>query len=427
MEPRSQERFSALYVRDFRIFWVGQVISFSGTWMQSVAQGWLVYSITRSPVHLGIVAAAASLPVLLFTLVGGVVADRVPRKNLLILTQCLSMIPALLLGILAELRVVTVWQIAALAFFLGTVNAFDVPARQSFLSEMVQKGRLMNAIALNAAAFNGARIIGPIAAGLAIAAVGVAACFYINAASFLAAIIALSRIKGRREEPAGARQRVTFPLILRDLGEGLRYVRSEQDVFRIMLLVATFSLFGIPFVTFLPVFAEDVLRVGPQGLGFLAGSSGTGALAAALIIAFVGEIRLKGRFMSAAGIVFAASLILFSLSGSYALSLGLLALSGWGIVSFLATGNSFIQLSVPDVLRGRVMSIYALVFLGVAPVGSYIIGHLAAAVGTPGAVTAGAAVCLLAMVSLSGHLRLLDRTARPGATTDNGRGSSEDQ
>ncbi|HET6516027.1 MAG TPA: MFS transporter, partial [Thermodesulfovibrionales bacterium] len=370
-ETQGHERFSALYVRDFRIFWIGQAISFSGTWMQSVAQGWLVYSLTKSPFYLGIVAAASSMPVLFLTLIGGVVADRVPKRNLLIITQMLSMIPALLLGMLTDLKIITVGEITALAFFLGTVNAFDVPARQSFLSEMVQKGRLMNAIALNSAAFNAARIIGPMAAGLTIAAVGIALCFYINAASFLAAIMALFMIKGRKEgTPDRVRNdTVTVSELSKDLLEGLRFVKNRGDVFRIMLLVATISLFGIPVVTFLPVFAEDILKVGPRGLGFLGGSSGVGALAAALTIAFIGEVKKKGPFMFVSGLLFCLCLLVFSCSKDFALSAVALALVGWGVVSFLAVANSFIQLATPDSLRGRVMSVYTLVFLGMAPVG----------------------------------------------------------
>lgn len=410
--PPVQERFSALYVRDFRIFWIGQVISFSGTWMQSIAQGWLVYSLTKSPFYLGLVATAASVPVLFFTLLGGVVADRFGRRGLLISTQILSMFPALLLGVLTELKIITVEEIMIIAFFLGTVNAFDIPARQSFLSEMVRKGHLMNAIALNSAAFNGARIIGPVIAGIAIAAVGIAACFYINAASYLAAIVALLMIKtGRGGFPQeGRRPRgISVSNIWADISEGLRFVRNEKDIFRIMLLVATFSLFGIPFITFLPVFAEGILKAGPKGLGFLAGASGIGALAAALLIAFFREMEKKGRFMFAAGLVFCVSLAGFSLSGSYNLSALILVFTGWGIVSFLAVANSFIQLSTPDDLRGRVMSVYTLVFLGMTPVGNAIMGATAHIVGTPAAVLAGALICLAATVSLSGHLRALVR------------------
>jgi len=394
-------------VRDFRVFWIGQLISFSGTWMQSTAQGWLVYSLTKSPLYLGIVATAASLPVLLFTLLGGVVADRFRKRNLLIITQSLSILPALLLGFMTEIRIITPFHIIMIAFFLGMVNAFDLPARQSFLVEMVQKGRLMNAIALNSAAFNGARIIGPLIAGLTIASIGIAACFYVNALSFLAAIIALLRIKGLpfrglEFQGTGTRRIVSY---LHDLGEGLRFIKDNKDILRVMVIVATFSLFGIPFVTLLPVFAEDILRVGAKGLGYLGGASGLGAFTAAFIIAYKGEIRIKGLFMSLAGLVFSISLFSFSMSRDFYLSLVLLILTGWGIVSFLAIGNSLIQLTVKDELRGRVMSVYTLLFLGLSPVGNSLIGLMANIFGADRAIMAGSCICIMTMLMLMKRIR----------------------
>ncbi len=414
--PRARDRFPALYVRDFRVFWIGQLISFSGTWMQSTAQGWLVYSITKSPFYLGLVATASSLPVLLFTLIGGVVADRLMKRKLLVITQTLSMLPALSLAVLIDLKLVTVWQIMLFATLLGTVNAFDVPARQSFLVEMVQKGRLLNAIALNSAAFNGARIIGPFFAGLTIASIGVAACFYVNAVSFLAAIAALLMIRTKSEAGKGlflkpsadADSSGRLSVLIRDLREGLSFVRGEKNIFRILLLVATFSLFGIPFVTLLPVFAEDILKVGPKGLGILAGASGVGALIAAVFIAFKGEIEKKGRLMTAAGLIFCAALLSFSLSKDYPASIMILVLAGWGMVSFLAVANSFIQLSTPDLLRGRVMSFYAFVFLGIAPVGNALMGSIAHVVGTDRTVSIGSFLCLLAVLLTSKRLRAMD-------------------
>lgn len=409
------ERFPALYVRDFRIFWIGQVISFSGTWMQSTAQGWLVYSLTKSPFYLGLVATAASVPVLLFTLIGGVVADRFMKRNLLIVTQTLSMVPAFALAILIDLKIVTVWEIVGFAALLGTINAFDIPARQSFLVEMVQKGRLMNAIALNSAAFNGARIIGPFIAGITIASIGVALCFYVNAVSFLAAIIALLMIRARGlpmekriSGSSGEEERSRSSIFFRDIYEGLCFVVRERRVFRIMLLVAIFSLLGIPYVTLLPVFAEDILRVGPKGLGILAGSSGIGALSAALFIAFMGDIRKRGRLMFSSGLIFGIALLFFSLSTSYEVSIGILMFAGWGMVSFLALANSFIQLITPDLLRGRVMSVYALVFLGIAPIGNALMGAVAHFVGTDIAVALGSSLCLLAVLLSSRYLKSMD-------------------
>lgn len=383
--------------------------------MQSTAQGWLVYDLTKSPFYLGIVAAAASLPVLFLTLIGGVVADRFKKRKLLVVTQTLSMVPALALAVLIDLRIITVWEIVVFATVLGTVNAFDVPARQSFLFEMVQKGRLMNAIALNSAAFNGARIVGPFIAGITIASIGVAACFYVNAVSFLAAIIALLMIKTRSDvakvktiETPGEHQRSHQSIFLHDLSEGLRFVAGERNVFRIMSLVAILSLLGIPFVTLLPVFAEDILKVGPKGLGILAGSSGVGSLLAALLIAFRGEIKKKGRFMVRAGILFSVSLLLFSISENYLASAIILVFTGFGIVSFLAVGNSFIQLTIPDILRGRVMSVYAFVFLGIAPIGNAVMGTVAHFAGTASAISIGSTLCLLAVILSSKQLRAMD-------------------
>ncbi|MBI5188915.1 MAG: MFS transporter [Nitrospirae bacterium] len=388
----NSQRFSALYQRDFRLFWFGQLISLSGTWMHSVAQGWLVYSLTRSPFYLGMVAAIASLPILLFTLIGGVVADRFLKRNLLLLTQALSIVPALLLGILTDLNIITVWHVALLAALLGTVNAFDIPARQSFLVEMVGKGHLLNAIALNSAAFNGARMIGPMIAGLTIAYIGLPACFYLNALSFFAVIIALSKMKMRGDI------KVSSKGLIGDFMEGMRFIENEREIYRIILLIAVFSLMGIPYITLLPVFAVEVLGSGPEGLGFLVGATGTGALSAALFIAFRGDIKEKSRFMSISALCFSFSLFAFSISKAFYLSIAILVFTGWGIVSFLATANSFIQLSVPDNLRGRVMSVYALVFLGTAPIGNSIIGVSADYLGTTDAVTISGIICIIASV-----------------------------
>ena len=218
--------FSSLYYRDFRLFWFGQLISLSGTWMQSIAQGWLVYSLTKSPFYLGMVAAAGSLPILLFTLVGGIVADRFRKRNLLLITQALSIIPALLLGILTDIHLIAVWQVALLAALLGTVNAFDIPARQSFFVELVGKSNLTNAIALNSAAFHGARMVGPVIAGITIAFMGLPACFYLNALSFFAVIIALSKIKVRGERIKSSNG------IMRDFIDGIQYIKSKSDIYR---------------------------------------------------------------------------------------------------------------------------------------------------------------------------------------------------
>ncbi|MDP2752842.1 MAG: MFS transporter [Nitrospirota bacterium] len=386
------KRFSALHYRDFRLFWFGQLISLSGTWMQSVAQGWLVYSLTKSPFYLGLVAAAGSLPILLFTLAGGIVADRFRKRNLLLMTQALSIIPALVLGILTDFNLIAVWHVALMATLLGSVNAFDIPARQAFLVEMVGKSNLTNAIALNSAAFNGARMIGPVIAGMTIAYIGLPSCFYLNAVSFVAVIIALSKINIRGEIKESSNG------FIRDFTEGIQFMKSKPEIYRIILLIAVFSLLGIPYITFLPVFAVEVLRAGPKGLGFLVSAAGIGALTAALFLAFKGDIKDKNRFMFISALCFSFSLFAFSLSKIFYLSIVILIFVGWGIVSFLATANSFIQLSVPDNLRGRAMSIYALVFLGTAPLGNSLLGVLANSFGTSRAVSISAIICIIASV-----------------------------
>lgn len=389
---RNSGRFSALRFRDFRLFWTGQIVSYSGTWMHSTAQGWLVYSLTKSPFYLGVVSAASWLPILLLSLVGGAVADRFRKRNLLLMTQALSMLPALVIGILTARGVVTVWHVIAMGFLMGTFNAFDIPARQSFLIEMVRKESLLNAVALNSAAFNLARILGPVAAGLIIEHVGLAPCFFINSASFLAVIgaLALMRVQGL----AGRKRKS----ILGEIFEGVGFTRREPEVMRPMLLVALFSLFGLPFIALLPVFAEEILGVGASGLGFLAGAAGAGALGSAMMLAFRGDVSGKGRPMAMAAVGFPAALLVFSLSTDYALSLLALVFAGFAIVSFLALANSSIQLLTPDGLRGRVMSVYTTVFLGMIPIGHSMMGAVASALGTARAVSLGAGVCLAASV-----------------------------
>jgi len=384
------ERFSALSFRDFRLFWFGQLVSLSGTWMQSVAQGWLVYSLTKSPLYLGLVAAASSFPILLFTLLGGVIADRFPKRNLLLITQGLSIIPAVLLGVLTSMGIATVWHVAVLAFFLGTINAIDIPTRQSFLAEMVGKGHIVNAIALNSAAFNGARIIGPMIAGLTISYLGIPACFFLNAVSFVAVIAALSSMQIKGEIRIGTEG------VLSDFMEGISYIRESREIIHVMLLITVFSLVGLPYISLLPVFAAEVFHKGAKGFGFLVGASGIGALTAALAIAVKGDIVNKTRFMSFAALCFSIALFIFSFSTIFPVSLVVIMFGGWGMVSYLAAANSYIQVSVPDELRGRVMSVYSFVFLGTVPIGNSIMGIVADKTGTTNAVAGAGIICIIA-------------------------------
>ncbi|MBI5101993.1 MAG: MFS transporter [Nitrospirae bacterium] len=393
--PAGPERFSALSHRDFRLFLIGQTISLSGSWMQSVAQGWLVYSLTKSPFYLGMVAAASALPIMLFTLLGGVVADRVPKRNLLLFTQAMSILPAVALGILTGTGTITVWQIAVMAFILGAINAIDIPARQSFLIEMVGREDLANAIALNSAVFNGSRIIGPVIAGLSITHFGMPACFFINALTFIAVLIALARMNttGKSEMKSEG--------IIKDFMKGISFLREKKEMLHIIGLIAVFSLVGIPFINLVPIFAGEVFHSGPRGFGLLVAASGAGALTAALGLAVFQDIRRKTFFMSFAAVCFSTALILFSVSRVFAYSLVIIAVGGWGMVSYLAAANSFIQVSVPDNLRGRVMSVYSFVFLGLVPIGNTVMGISADMIGTTNAVLAGGLICLICSVLFS--------------------------
>lgn len=362
---------SAINSRDFRLYIAGQIISLTGTWMQSVAQNWLVWSITGSSFYLGVVNGASSLPMLLFTIFGGIVADRFAKRRILIFTQTLSAIPALMLGLFVDLDIITIWYIVVSAFFLGTINAFDVPVRQSFLIDMVGRESLTGAIALNSAVFNGARLIGPVVAGLILSLFSISTCFYINALSYLAVVVALFML---RTEGFTSQRDLT---IIRGLMDAIRFVISNKRVFYLLLLVMIFSVVAVPYAILLPAITEQVFR-GEAGLyGFLMGAVGGGSFTAALFMAFRSEVADKRRFVEGSTVVFSVFLFLFSLSRDIYFSLVLLFGIGFSMISFFATANSVIQHSTPDYLRGRVMSLYTLVFLGMAPIGNFTVGVLA--------------------------------------------------
>ncbi|MDO8281699.1 MAG: MFS transporter [Thermodesulfovibrionia bacterium] len=388
--------FSSLYNRNFRLYWFGQVISLTGTWMHSAAQGWLVLKLTDSPFYLGLVGAAASLPSVVFSLAGGVAADRLSKRKILIAAQVVLMFLALLLAFLVMADVVTVWHVVAIAFFVGTTRAFDMPARQAFFIEMVGKENLMNAIALNSAAFNGSRVIGPSVAGLIISFMGIAACFFFNSLSFLAAIIGLMLIRiavseKKEEERKG---------VMEEFKEGMRYIFSESSVYTLLMFIAITGFFGLPYISFLPIYARDILNTGAAGYGILMSVAGAGAFAGAISLVLKGDHSRKGLLLAVSGIVFSISLLIFSFSTAAWLSNVMLFLVGWGAVSHIATANSMLQLAVPDRLRGRVMSAFTLVFLGTATLGNLAIGSLAHYVGTQHALETVAGTCLVGTLIL---------------------------
>jgi MFS family permease len=379
----------ALGYRDFRLFWLGQLVSLTGTWVQSVAQQWLVLKLTGSAFALGLVTTVQFTPLLLLALVGGAISDRVSKRNLLLLTQVVSGLLALLLGVLVQTGAVRYWHVLLIALILGTVNAFYVPARQAFVPELVDKDTLLNAVALNSAIFNGARVIGPAVGGILIAAIGLSLNFYLNAASYVAVIIGLLLIRPRREVRVTENKN-----IWREVGDGLHYIAASPTVYTILALVGAASLFGLNFTTLLPLFAGFVLHVGSSGYGFLAAAMGAGSLTGAITLAFMRERRHVRTFIYAGAIIFALTEIAFSVSRLYGLSLSLLVVVGLSSTLFTTTANTSVLSSTPAHLQGRVMSVYSLMFLGMTPFGSFLSGVVAQRFGAPVAMAAGGAITL---------------------------------
>lgn len=360
---------AALKHRNFRLFWSGQCISLVGGWMQYMAQAWLVLELTQSSFLLGVIWACQFGPTLLLSLAAGVVADRFPKRRIIILTQSANMLLALVLGILVLTGAVRYWHVAVLAFLLGMSNTLDVPARQSFVVEMVGKEDLMNAIALNSSIFNGARIIGPALAGLIIARTGTAACFLINSASFLPVLAGLLLM--RLKDSPGGRNTRDFA---GEMKSGMTYIFNTPDVFYPLLLTGILSAFAMNFHVLVPVYATEVLGRGAQGFGFMMTAVGAGAFVGAGLLAFLSRYgpRQVTIYISAAGLC----LFQLALSGTstYGLSLAFLTLLGWSMATFTASVNSFIQSRAPHELRGRVISVYILLFSGMMPVGSIFSG-----------------------------------------------------
>jgi predicted MFS family arabinose efflux permease len=389
MQP--YKSISALKHRNFRLFWTAQMISLTGTWMHQTAQGWLVYKLTDSPFFLGLTGMTASLPILLFTLAGGVVADRFPKRNIILTTQGILMCLALILAILVATGTVSIWYVLVLAFFIGSAHSFEIPARQSFIIEMVGKKDLLNAIALNSSAFHGARMIGPAIAGVLMGLIGLAACFFINSLSFLATIVGLLKMRFKPDEIKTSPK--TGAIV--ELKEGLSYIFHHPEVYTLLILVGITSFFGFPYITFLPVYARDILETGETGLGVLMGFAGAGAFSGAVSLALRGDSSRKGIIMAVSGIIFSLALFVFSMSRNVWLSCAMLFFVGTGAINQIATANSLLQISVPDHLRGRVMSSFTTMFLGMAPLGNLTLGSLAHYAGTQNALTTGAVFCLL--------------------------------
>jgi MFS family permease len=389
----------ALRHRNYRLFLTGQIISTVGTWMQSVAMPWLALELTGSALLVGLVLAAQFLPVLIGGPLGGVVADRYRKRNVLVVTQSLFMLPSFVLFVASATGHAQYWMVVIAAFATGTINLFDVPTRQSFVIEMVGRQDLMNAIALNSSVFNASAVIGPAIAGLVIAAVGVPVCFLVNSVSYLAAIGALLLM---RDLPSAVPHRKDLSFTTR-LAEGLSYARREPVVGMLLVAVAVFSLFAMNRLTLMPIFASQVLKVGAHGYGFLLASMGLGSLFGALTLAFFPQLGADPRRQLWMALIWVAALLEFSISRNFALSLLTLFVAGYCQISFVATANNRIQVRTPDHLRGRVMSLYAQALMGVGPLGSLQAGALAQSLGAPwamaiGAVIAGAVIVAIRLV-----------------------------
>jgi MFS family permease len=381
--------FSALSVHNFRRFFAGQSISLVGTWMQSVAQSWLVYTITHSSTDIGLVVALQTLPVLLLGPYAGVVADRVDKRRQMVLLQSLMGVQALVLGILVITRSVRFWEIGLLAVVLGLNNTFENPTRQAFVLEMVGPDQLRNAVSLNSTMVNAARAVGPAVAGLLIATAGVGVCFLLNAASFIAVVVSLVTMDLSRLQPSPPAGRAKG-----QMREGLRYVRSQPRLLFPLLMMGIVGMLAYEFQVVLPVVARQTFHGGAEAYGFMNAAMGAGAVVGGLVTATRGRTGIRPLVIAATG--FGLTILLAAVAPVLGLEFGALAVVGFASVSFLATGNSTLQLEAEPSMRGRVMSLWAVAFLGSTPVGGPLLGWIVGVAGGRTGLFVGAASCLVA-------------------------------
>jgi MFS family permease len=398
------EMFRALRNPNFRLFWAGAFLSNTGTWMQAVAQGWLVLEKSNSPFWLGVDGFMATVPGLFLTLAGGVFADLFDRRKLLIYTQAVAGLSALTLGILVMTHVVQVWMILCLSFVTGCCMSLAGPSYMALVFDLVGHKDLANAIALNSTQFQLARAIGPVFAGVGIKLFGLAGCFIANGISFVFVVIAMLLVKFNQPKasdgtPArSVRQKGVF---LGDLLAGFRYVAGRPRVSMLLIISAVTSLFGAPYIYMTPVFARDILHVGETGLALLQGMAGAGALFGALFLAYLGDFRRKGWFILLGVLAFAICLVGFSLSTNMRLSLFFLFALGFGIVCSVAVTNTLLQKLVTDEMRGRVMSMFMLSFIGAMPIGNLIAGAASHRFGVPHTLAAGGIIIALFVTTVT--------------------------
>ncbi len=402
----------ALRHRNFRLFWTGQLISLIGTWMQQVAQAWLVLSLTGDPFMLGLTATAQFLPVLVLGLFGGIVADHLPKRRTLLATQVTAMVLAAILAILTATHTVQVWHILVLAVLLGCSNAIDMPTRQAFVIEMVGRDDVMNAIALNSAVFNAARILGPAVAGLAIGVFDISVAFALNSLSFVAVIVGLVAIRESELRPLPPTNMPRSIRAVRDeLAEGLAHVRRTPPVLLATAVVAIAATLGLNFTVLIPPYARDDLAVGATGYGFLMAASGVGSLVSAVAIGYLRRPRIS--ILLGGALIVGLLNVGLGLTRSYPLALAFMFGVGMGGVAMAMTGNTTVQLNVPDRLRGRVMAVYTTLFVGSTPVGGLVFGAVASRYGTAASlVVGGAATLAVAVIAVAWVLRAGSRIHR---------------
>ncbi len=395
--------------RNYRLFFVGQGISLIGTWMQQAAISWLVYRMTGSTFYLGAVMFAGQIPIFIIALVAGVLADRWSRRKMLLATQILSMLQAIILALLVVTHTITVWKIIGLSIFLGIVNSFDIPIRQAFICEMVDRQEdLPNAIALNSLIFNGARLIGPPIAGLLIAAAGESICFLLNAVSYLAVLAALLAMKLTPRSITRNNSRVTT-----ELKDGLLYAYRFIPIRAILLLLALISIIGMPYAVLMPVFAKDILQGGPRTLGFLMGAVGVGALSGALFLASRKTVQNLDKIVVFAIGIFAIGIVAFSFSRNLWFSLCSILLAGFGMMVQMAAINTILQTVVDDDKRGRIMSLHTMAFMGSASIGSLLAGSVANQIGAPGTLQISGLLCMAAAVIFWRKLSAIREMVQP--------------
>jgi MFS family permease len=406
LNSRWPESLRALRHRNYQLFFVGQLISLIGTWMDQVAEAWLVYRLTGSALLLGTVAFASQIPVFLLAPIGGALADRYDRRKILIATQSAMMFLTFILAWVTLSHRVKIWQVVTLAALTGVVNAIDLPARQSFVVDMVSRADLVNAIALNSSMFNGARVVGPALAGIVVAAIGEGWCFFANGVSFLAVIAGLAMMKMNRPRMA------IEGSPLENIIEGFKFVAQSGPVRALMLLLGLVSFTAMPYAVLMPLFADKILHGGAQALGLLMGCSGIGALCGALTLAMRKTLKGLSVWVAVSCAGFGVALLLFSFSRTLWLSAALLVPAGFCMMIQMASSNTLIQSMVPDRLRGRVMSVYAMTFMGMAPMGALLAGSLAHKFGAPMTVGLGGVAAIVGAAAFGSKLPVIRPAAR---------------